>query len=394
MGNPHLRDRVAVATARLAAVVLRRVLHRGASALPGRIAWRIAPTLLGRALSALPLVVVTGSSGKSTTTKMLTAIVRAHGRSVFTNPSTANLRQGVLSAVIDQADAMGCLSADVAIVELDEGAAAALAPQLQPELVVLTNVSAEQLDRFHSAERVAGLLADVARRAAGVVAGADDVRLRRLARALEAPVSFFGLSAPTGTRVDTVAGREAELTIDGTRLQVRLPASGLHYALDAAAALETARRLLGPAFDPARAADALDTLDPVFGRGEVVSIGGQRVELVLVQNPDSMARNLAELGSPSRLLVAIGSDVRDPSWLWRVDTARLGGVDLVSGSRAYDIATRLAYDDVPVAAVEPDLQTAVGRLLALPPGDGPTAIVFSADAMRRVRRAYGLDRAA
>ena len=77
----------------------------GGSAIPGLVVNRIAPGFLPHALNSFPdgLVIVSGSSGKSTTTKMIVAILRAHGRTVFTNPSTANISQGLTSALLEKA---------------------------------------------------------------------------------------------------------------------------------------------------------------------------------------------------------------------------------------------------------------------------------------------------
>ena len=64
-------------------------LRGGGSALPGLVAERVDPALLARTLADVPggIVVVTGTNGKTTTTKMLAAIIAAHGKRVFTNPT-------------------------------------------------------------------------------------------------------------------------------------------------------------------------------------------------------------------------------------------------------------------------------------------------------------------
>lgn len=421
----HLRtlavDTTALAAGRLARGAVRRVLHRGGSAIPGRVADAIAPRMLSRLLGQFNegLVVVSGSSGKSTTTMMLAAVLRAHGLSVFTNDSTANLRRGISSALVEKADAFGRIRADIAVVEIDEAAAASLVGEIEPRLVVLTNVMSDQLDRFQSAQRVAGMLDRVAHTAIeGVVANHDDRLLGRIVDGLAAPVTWFAsrpaLRAAHGglgyasensgprddlrpiTLLDAVDDRAAVLVVRGEPLEIALPARGAHYAMDAAAAVEAAARLLGDRFAPATVARAFADMQPVFGRGEVVTVAGEQIELVLVQNRSSFQLNLDLLDPrPEQLLVAVGSDVRDPSWLWSVDPTTLGHVDMVSGSKAHDIALRLAYAGVEIGEVEPDLAGALAAFLALPrPSHGRKTIVFTADPMRRVRRQLGLDREA
>ncbi len=100
-----MRTALAVLIGRAIRVLAR--LRGGGSAFPGRVALLIAPRFLQRAVERLPLgvVFVSGSNGKSTTTQMLAAIMRAHDLDVFTNPSGANLPQGIASAILAKAPA-------------------------------------------------------------------------------------------------------------------------------------------------------------------------------------------------------------------------------------------------------------------------------------------------
>jgi UDP-N-acetylmuramoylalanine-D-glutamate ligase len=385
----------------------------GGSAVPGLVVNRVAPRFLGAVLSSFSegLVVVSGSSGKSTTTKMLVAILTAHGKRVFTNPSTANISQGLTSALLERVSLTGGIDADLAVLEMDEGHGALLADRFRARLVLLTNVMTDQIDRFHDAQKVQAMLGTIAARATGaVVINGDDAMLARLEPT--APVVRFGVTdevlarSPRGlgyaetTRarigagvvVTRVAGRDAEVVLDGRSLAVRLPAKGVHYAVDAAGALAAAETLLGSGFDPDVATRALAAMSPVFGRGEVTTVRGQEVEFVLVQNPASFQLNVDELDPDlDQVMVAMGSDVRDPSYFWPVDATRIGRAVIVSGSKADEIALQLLYQGVEVAAIEPDLGAALDRFLALPPPEhGIKTIVFTADSMRRTRSHLGL----
>jgi len=115
-----VRTAVAVLIGRAIRVLAR--LRGGGSALPGRVALLIAPQFLQRSVEKLPLgvVFVSGSNGKSTTTQMLVSILRAHGVDVFTNPSGANLPQGIASAVLADAPLDGRLRHEIAVLEVDE----------------------------------------------------------------------------------------------------------------------------------------------------------------------------------------------------------------------------------------------------------------------------------
>ena len=127
----------------------------------------------------------------------------------------------------------------------------------------------------------------------------------------------------------------------------------------------------------------------MFARNEISQIGGRGVNLRLVQNPTSFQLNLDDLSGGERpLMLMAGSDIHDPSWLWTVDFTSLKRVDIVGGSNAFDLALRLDYSGVEVGEVIADPRAAADNFLQLP-GDSPT-ILFSADAMRRVRRHLGL----
>ncbi|TFD79632.1 DUF1727 domain-containing protein [Cryobacterium sp. Sr8] len=391
----------------------------GGSAVPGLVVNKIAPGFLARTLNGFPegLVIVTGSSGKSTITKMLVAVLRAHGKTVFTNPSTANISQGLTSALLEQASLTGHVDGDIAVLEMDEGHGAYIAGSLTPRVVTLTNVMVDQIDRFHDSEMVQAMLAKIAARATeAVVLNADDQYLQDLAGGVPSPVRVdrFGVTAEVleanprglgyaqtaadrlprggGILVTRVSGRQADISLPEGDYTVGLPARGTHYAVDAATALSAARAALGEAFRPDLAVAAVSTIPAVFGRGEVVSVRGRQVEFVLVQNPASFQLNVDSIEpGTDQILIAIGSDVRDPSYFWPVTTSGLGRVLIASGSKAHEIALQLAYDDVEVDRVEPDLGRALDDFLALPePAVGLKTIIFSADGMRRTRAHLGL----
>src|SRR3954468_3206165 len=181
---PGIHWAPAVLVGRAARVAARLRKRGGGSAVPGLVVNRVAPGFLGSVLSHFPegLVVVSGSSGKSTTTKMLVTVLEAHGKRIFTNPSTANISQGLTSALLERVSVAGRIDADLAVLEMDEGHGALLSPQFEARTVVLTNVMTDQIDRFHDSEKVLGYLRQITSRATDkLVLNADDALLMRLA---------------------------------------------------------------------------------------------------------------------------------------------------------------------------------------------------------------------
>jgi len=399
--------------------LVRLVRRGGGSALPGLVVSKLQPSLLQTSLAKFPdgLVVVTGSAGKSTTTKMLVAIVRAHDVEVFTNPSTANILQGFFSSIVERASLSGRLPGTVAILEMDEAHAEELTRSFTPRQVTVLNVMEDQLDRFVDPELVRNDLGAVASRAtSGLILNMSDPNLRLMHSVFGSQVEPFwfgvdkasldtekhGLSvAPVYQDVPPVTGVQAEVTalsgttfvarIGGDRREVKLPNRGLHFAVDAIAALSSAKAFLADRFDFDLAVETLNELPPVFARGEITEVRGQAVEFNLVQNPGSMQLNLDNLGAqPEQLLFAIGRDVHDPSWLWTVDFSSLKHVDVVTGYNAAEAALVLRYNDVSVGKIIYDLDEAIDYFFSLPaPNEGIKTVVFSADVMRRMRRALG-----
>ncbi|GAA1846483.1 MurT ligase domain-containing protein [Microbacterium koreense] len=376
-------------------------LRGGGSAFPGYVANRLAPSLLSTLASQFPygVVFVLGSNGKTTTTHMISEVLRAHGLRVFTNPTGANLPQGVTSALLAEATLTGKVRADVAVLEVDEGFAAELADILSPRVIVALNVQVDQLYRFYETERVADMMLDAARRASvRVVVNRDDPYLSKIdEETLRAPVSFFGASAEivgasahglanavdtrsgeTGVRervaeseVVEVAGRRVEIVSAGERLAVTLPARGLHYAVDAAAAVSVARHVMGEEFDADATGRGFASMTPAYGRGELVPLRkdptGEQVEFVMFKNGPSLQLNVDALeGAPERLLMAIDEGTPDVSWLYDVDLSTFDHVDVVTGEKAHQIATRLAYAGIRVDVVEPDMDKAVAIMRSFP----------------------------
>lgn len=392
MSGSSIRYVPAVLAGKVARVATR--LRGGGSAFPGYIANRLAPSLLqtlgGQFRSGV--VFVLGSNGKTTTTHMISEILRAHGLRVFTNPTGANLPQGVTSALLAEATLTGRVRADVAVLEVDEGFAADLADVLAPRVIVALNVQVDQLYRFYETERVADMMLDAATRASvRVVVNRDDPYLSKIDEtSLRSPVSFFGASADvvgssahglvnaadtrsgnTGTRerdaeseVVSVDGRAVEIRSGDEVIPVTLPARGLHYAVDAAAALSVARHVLAGEFRPAAASEGFSRMAPAYGRGELVPLrrdpAGEQVEFVMFKNGPSLQLNVDALdGAPERVLIAVDEGTPDVSWLYDVDLGAFDHIDVVTGEKAHQIATRLAYAGIPIGVVEPDMEKAV-----------------------------------
>lgn len=178
---------------------LSRLLHHGGSALPGEVVEKIDPTFLERTLGQLPygVVLVSGTNGKTTTTRMIASILKDLNLKVFTNPTGSNFTRGVVSALLTEVSAGGKLDADIAVLELDEAYAVHFVHQVKPRYSLLLNVMRDQLDRFGEIDNTARLLSHVAANTTGtVVLNREDRRIAALAHVVPqgTQVRYFGLS--------------------------------------------------------------------------------------------------------------------------------------------------------------------------------------------------------
>ena len=398
-----LRSGLTIALGRAARLAARlRGGGSGGTALPGLVMEKTDPGFLRRTLDQLPLgvVVVSGTNGKTTTTKMVVELLTAQGLKVLTNRTGSNFVRGVLASLLTEVDAVGRLDADVAVLELDEAHAVRFVRRVRPRAALLLNVMRDQLDRFGEIDYTASLLHKVAAATTDVVVvNADDPRLSGPAffEGVRARTAAFGAGPGlrslflsddelrTGTAdataarhvsprvvLESLSGQDAVVSVDGAPHEVRFAIPGIHNQLNACAALAVALQALGDRADAALPG-LLDTLGRVraaFGRGEVLRLDGREVQLSLVKNPAGFRMGLltaATAPGPESVMVAINdeyADGRDMSWLWDVDFSGLRGegVAVVTGVRAWDMALRLRYDEVDVGAVEPDLAGALDAL--------------------------------
>lgn len=188
-----MRTVIALAVGWAVRKLIRTFRHGGGSAVPGTIAAKIQPNLFETAIARMPqgLVVVSGSSGKSSTTKFLVQILEKQGLTVFTNSSTANISQGLSSAVLQGGTGMSLPRADIAVIEMDEAYAAKIGAPLKPRLSVITNVMDEHLDRFRDSEFVLNSLRTLAQASKRFIANGNDPSLAELE---SETATFFGLN--------------------------------------------------------------------------------------------------------------------------------------------------------------------------------------------------------
>ena len=389
-------------------------LRGGGSALPGLVVEKIDPDFIRRTLEDLPqgVVIISGTNGKTTTTKIVVELLESVGMKVFTNRTGSNFSRGVAAALLNEVDIHGKLDADIAVLELDEAWAVKFVKMVQPRFSLLLNVMRDQLDRFGEIDTTAKLLEKIAAATIDtVVLNRDDPRIFAISKKIRAKSVFFGTtsellqlmptddtlksgSARANSRViadvllSKIDGQRAVFRISDKNALISTQLTGVYNLLNAAAAIALARQIAGNEVTGALLL-ALKNIQPAFGRGETIMLHGVPIELILVKNPSGFRLALLSFAhSQAAMMIAINdnyADGRDMSWLWDVDFSRIKAVSTVSGIRAYDMALRLQYDEVPVEKVEPNLAKALDYFIDNNP-DEPKQIFCSYTAMTTLRK--------
>lgn len=389
-------------------------LRGGGSALPGLFVEKIDKNFVRDALAQLHygVVVISGTNGKTTTTKMVVELLESQGLKVFTNRTGSNFSRGVAAALLAEISPRGRLKADIAVLELDEAHAVHFVKVIPPKYSLLLNVFRDQLDRFGEVDTTAKLLAHIAAATTGaVVLNREDPWLMKIAAIVKKEVVYFGLeSAVRNTfQVDAAGGPslptrtpgadvtlksidpEPVFTIDRKAMHIPMKLTGVYNLFNAAAALALVRTIMGADVNNTRLLERLSQITPAFGRGETLTVNGQPLELVLVKNPSGFKLGL-ESFSPIgyKTMISINdnyADGRDMSWLWDVDfgSLRASGVSTVTGTRAYDMALRLNYDKVPADHVDTDIKRALHQFISSNPGT-PLRIFCSYTTMLAIRK--------
>ena len=415
---PTLTPRVlaALVAGKAAGAISRGLERGGGTSLPGLVARWVDPEILDTLVrrTGTPVVVITGSNGKTTTARFVAALLRGEGIGVASNASGANLAQGVTSLAIRISDLHGRLGNDMLVAEVDEGALKQVVPELAPRAVLVLDLFRDQLDRYGELHAVADAIECVALSLppeSAWIVNADDPLVSSLAASREGRRVTFGFDLDRSTdhltraadtircpacrsdlvydhvylsnmgayrcpgcgftrppidvavtALEVVGVAETRLTVrlPSTELELRVPQSGVHIAYDVAAALAV---LIGLGIEPVHAPASIAAVGPAFGRLELVQAGDRRIILGFAKNPTSYNTTLRALASeaePRHLLIAASNtlvDGEDFAWLWDVDfESAAPGVQsvIVSGTCAAELANRLKY-----AGVDPAIMTIV-----------------------------------
>jgi UDP-N-acetylmuramyl tripeptide synthase len=386
-----------------------RLLGRGGTTLPGTVARRIAPDIL-KALSAQPgkgVIAISGTNGKTTTAKMLSAMFEASGLNVTHNRAGANLISGLTTAFLQGATWTGRVRGNIGLMEIDEATMPQACKEIHPKAAIVTNFFRDQLDRYGELEHTVNFVGrglDQLKQGAKAALNADDPLCASLGRRQAITPMYYGIEdehvgthemnqtadakhcVNCGTEYDykvfyyahlgkyrcpkcgnerpapqVYVDRISDVDARGSTLHIVTPAGdfearlqipGLYNVYNALAAV-TGALAMGMPLDAIKA--GLETTTSQFGRMELIHMNDRDVYMALVKNPvgfNSVIQTVMQSGTRKNVIICINdlyADGTDISWLWDVDfealAARQDDLNFVicSGLRAEDMAVRLKY---------------------------------------------------
>ena len=189
-----------------------RVLHRGGTAMPGRFALKVCPNLLSILSRDVKTVAITGTNGKTTSSRMVEQAFADAGLSYFANRSGANLISGITTEFVMNSTLGGKPKKEYAVIECDEGNFPAVAAALQPRAVIVTNLFRDQLDRYGEVTHTRDLIASGIQKAPGAVLclNADCSLTASLGWDVPNKTVYFGLENISSDAVPSVSSSEYE----------------------------------------------------------------------------------------------------------------------------------------------------------------------------------------
>lgn len=367
-----------------------RVTGRGAGAMiGGLVALTLDRSVLRQLGAGRRTAIVTGTNGKSTTTRMVAAALSTTGQ-VATNSEGANMDAGLIAALA------AARRAPLAALEVDEMHVPHVSDALDPSVIVLLNLSRDQLDRVGEINHIERTLrAGLARHpGAVVVANCDDVLVS--SAAYDCPEVVW-VAAGGGWANDSVScPRSGEVIVrdgadwystgadfarpvpawwfddanlygpNGSAFPMRLALPGTVNRGNAAQAVAAA---VAMGVDPVAAVAAVSGVDEVAGRYRTVRLGEHTARLLLAKNPAGWQEALSMVdNSAAGVVIAVNGQVpdgEDLSWLWDVRFERFGRTHVVAaGERGTDLAVRLGYAEVDHTLVH----DTVAAIDSCPPG--------------------------
>lgn len=375
---------------------LAKHIVKGGSNFPGKIALKIDKSILKVVSKGYKVILVTGTNGKTTTTSMIYNILKENKLNVITNSTGANLYAGIVACFISNYSFFKRKENPYAVIEVDEANVKFITEYLTPEIITVTNLFRDQLDRYGEVYTTLVKILEGINKVpeSKLVLNGDESLLGKLE--LKNPIVYYGFNTPIKENASLDLNADAkfckfckapysyelvtynhlgsfycpecgykraelnyainkifDLTAENSSVlindtEIFISQSGAYNIYNGLCAFSIAKEL---GIDDSVIKASLQNQSSSFGRQEQISIDNKDVQIILVKNPagynqalDTLALNKAEF-SAAFMLNDNYADGRDVSWIWDVDFEKISALNIedifVSGIRMYDMAVRL-----------------------------------------------------
>lgn len=383
-------------------------MGRGATTLPGRVALKVKRNILSDLSKNVKVIIVTGTNGKTTSCRIIEEGLKTAGKTYFINKSGANLITGITSSFIMNSTVTGKNKYEYAIVECDENAFREVSRYIRADVVLVTNVFRDQLDRYGEVTHTLNAIKESVKNLpnATICLDADCSLTYSMSREIPNKIITFGVNTPFEKNAKAPEISDAKYCIfckneydytyhtyghlggfvckscgysrpnpdfavtsveelkqnhsvvvasfNGNKNLVKVNIGGAYNVYNA---IGCAAGLSALGIDDATIIKALESFNGAFGRMEQFTSGDNKINVILVKNPAGFSQTMSFLKSIDDDFTMIlslndnAADGRDISWIWDVD---FNGIFerpnvkniYVTGKRCYDMAIRVKYEGV------------------------------------------------
>lgn len=375
---------------------LTKTILKGGTTFPGRVALKIDKNILSKISKGYKVILVTGTNGKTTTTSMIYNIIKESGHPVITNNTGANLFPGIVTTFVDNYKFGSKVKDNYAVIEVDEANLKYITEYITPEVITVTNLFRDQLDRYGEVYTTLNKILEGIYNVpeTTLVLNGDESLLGKLD--LKNPVHFYGFDKAVNDNKTIEINADAKFckfcktpyeynfvtynhlgdfycpncgykrsdlmyavtdiidinadksTVKFNDLEVSINQSGTYNIYNGLCAYSIAKEL---GISDSAIKKSLENQSSSFGRQETINIEGKDVKIFLVKNPAGYNQSLdticlnKEKFAAAFLLNDNYADGQDVSWIWDVDFEKLTETNIdevyISGLRAYDMAVRL-----------------------------------------------------
>lgn len=373
-----------------------KYILKGGSTFPGTVSLKLDRSILKTVAKGYKVILVTGTNGKTTTTSMITNILKENNFNVITNSTGANLFRGIVTCFVSNYHFGNLNENSYAVIEVDEANLKFVTDYINPEMITITNLFRDQLDRYGEVYTTLNKILEGVKKvpSAKLILNADDSLFNRMS--VNNPIIYYGFNSPVENnttisvnsdakfckfckapyhynfitynhlgdfycpecgfkrsaldyKVDNVLELQksySSIVING--FQVKITQSGIYNIYNGLCAFSIASEL-GISKEVIKL--SLSRQNSSFGRQEEIIIDDKNVKIILVKNPAGYNQAIDTLKldtedfSAAFLLNDNYADGQDVSWIWDVEFEKLSSMPVkdifISGTRMYDMAVRL-----------------------------------------------------